>query len=552
MEYINNIIDKSVKDIESIFDYETIIIRDLSDKIHEDEDEDPSRMNYVIKTNKIPLLYFLDEYINKNINISIETRDKFLNYFVRNIYTISDLNRDHIININIDRHAIILYPFVYNGRYYIYLSNSGLGINNQNTNKNTTSCKLFHIIKLNDINKIYAMFLLIKEILELIQGVYPYEYLNSSSTLNKEHKKKLYENLDELWKNIFQNFLVGIAVQNVIDENFLLVFFTNILSNMQNSNSYHVGYIDLIYIILNYFAQIEFMNECTFNHVLTGDDHPKYIELIYQLIYNKDIKFTFNELYLNCLNEYNTKVYDEIRHEIDVKLPTISNDFINDINHKLDECAKLKKTIAFKRSSIILELYNSGLYNYVQVGGSCVFYCFYNLLINKLFLTNYTLYQTNKEKAIDNVISPLINIHYILLRHLCICNDSDLLNSNQHFFPNQIFHMNYIYNIMIENNLHEEINEFYPSPNLMIFSKIPLIDKLLDFTLYYNIFNMKEDIRYYTTHDVSVLNNYLNEIDLLINNYLYNIRNLSDLNIKSLITFRNKLYIIYNKLSFFF
>ena len=552
MEYINNIIDKSVKDIESIFDYETIIIRDLSDKIHEDEDEDPSRMNYVIKTNKIPLLYFFDEYINKNINISIETRDKFLNYFVRNIYTISDLNRDHIININIDRHAIILYPFVYNGRYYIYLSNSGLGINNQNTNKNTTSCKLFHIIKLNDINKIYAMFLLIKEILELIQGVYPYEYLNSSSTLNKEHKKKLYENLDELWKNIFQNFLVGIAVQNVIDENFLLVFFTNILSNMQNSNSYHVGYIDLIYIILNYFAQIQFMNECTFNHVLEGNDHPKYIELIYQLIYNKDIKFTFNELYLNCLNEYNTKVYDEIRHEIDVKLPTISNDFINDINHKLDECAKLKKTIAFKRSSIILELYNSGLYNYVQVGGSCVFYCFYNLLINKLFLTNYTLYQTDKDKAIDNVISPLINIHYILLRHLCICNDSNLLNSYQHFFPNQIFHMNYIYNIMIENNLQEEINEFYPSPNLMIFSKTPLIDKLLDFTLNDDIFNTKKDIQYYTNFDVAVLNNYFNEIDLLINNYLYNIRNLSDLNVKSLITFRNKLYAIYNKLSFFF
>ena len=66
MEYINNIIDKSVNDIQSIFDYENIIIRELSDKIHDDEDEDHSHMNYVIKTNKIPLLYFFDEYINRD------------------------------------------------------------------------------------------------------------------------------------------------------------------------------------------------------------------------------------------------------------------------------------------------------------------------------------------------------------------------------------------------------------------------------------------------------------------------------------------------------
>ena len=155
------------------------------------------------------------------------------------------------------------------------------------------------------------------------------------------------------------------------------------------------------------------MNECTFHHVLTGNDHLKYIELIHLLIYNEGAKFTFNELYLNCMNGYNEKVYLLIREEMDIKMPPVTNDFINDINHKLDEYAKLKKTIEFKRDSIVIELHNSGLYNYVQVGGSCVFYCFYNLLINNLFLANYTLYQTNKENAVDNVISPLIYIHYI-------------------------------------------------------------------------------------------------------------------------------------------
>jgi hypothetical protein len=252
------------------------------------------------------------------------------------------------------------------------------------------------------------------------------------------------------------------------------------------------------------------------------------------------------------MNEYNEKVYLLIRQELDIKIPPITNDFINDINQKLDEYAKLKKTIEFKRDSIIIELYNSGLYNYVQVGGSCVFYCFYNLLINNLFLTNYTLYETDKERAVDNVISPLIYIHYILLRHLCMCNDTHILNSNEHFFPNQIFHMNYIYNIMIENNLEEEITKFYPSPSLMIFSKTPLIDKLLDFTLNNNVLTIKEDIQYYNRHDVVKLKKKFNEIDLLINNYLNNIRNLSDLNVKSLITFRNKLYAIYNTINIFF
>jgi hypothetical protein len=179
MEFINYIIDKSKKDIESKYNYENVIIRSLSDVIH--NEEDTGNMEYIIKTNKIPLLYFFDKYLNENINISIENRDNFVDSLVDNVYDSSKLNKHHIININIDKHAIILYPFTYNHRHYVYLSNSGLGINNQNTTQTKTSSKLFHIIRLNDIDRIHTMFLLISDILKLIQEVYPFEYLKDTS-----------------------------------------------------------------------------------------------------------------------------------------------------------------------------------------------------------------------------------------------------------------------------------------------------------------------------------------------------------------------------------
>ena len=167
MDNINYIIAISTKDVQSKLGHEDFIIRDLSNVIHNDDDS--SQMDYIIKTNKIPLLYFFDKYLNQDINISINNRDDFLDSFVDNIYTSSKLNKSHIINVKIDNHAIILYPFIYNKRNYVYLSNSGLGIENQNTTQTKTSCKLFHIIKLDNIDRIHTLFLLINDIMQLIQ-----------------------------------------------------------------------------------------------------------------------------------------------------------------------------------------------------------------------------------------------------------------------------------------------------------------------------------------------------------------------------------------------
>jgi hypothetical protein len=543
MDEINDIIIKCKSDIKKISFYDFFIVKDLSDIIHNQSD-----VSYNIKTNKIPLLYFFDKYLNEKINITISHRNSFVSS-IKNIYTISNLNKNYIIDINIDNHSVILYPFNYDGRYYIYLSNSGLGISNQNTNLNKTSCKLFHITKLQNIDKIYDMFILINEIIQLIQYASYENYLDASSLTSNQKRKELHEKIDLIWDNIHDDFIEDIG-SSQINRQFLLYFFSIIFKNAEK-NLDNMGYINLIYLLLNYLAQVDFMNECSFNHLLFGRDHPKFADIINNLIYDTSgSKFSFNDLYKNCINGYNNNVYKLLREEIDTA--PINSNFINDIDLKLNQYARIKKTIEFKRNDFILELNNSGLYNYVQVGGSCSFYSFYNLLMNILFLTNYNLYQSNPLKAVQNVINPLMTIHYTLLEYLCMCNDTKYLANTNNFYPNQIFHMNYIYNIMIKNNLMDEINDFYPSSTLMIFSKTPLIDRLLEFRLSDDNFHLSKKLQFYSKKDVVILKEYFNRIDILFNNYINIIRNLSDLSTKSLVIFRNQIYNIYGKINAFF
>ena len=545
MDEINAIIIKCKSDIKKNRFYQNFIVTDLSDIIH-----NQSTLPFTIKTNKIPLLYFFDKYLNKDIGITVNHRNSFLSS-INDIYTLSNLNKKNIIDINIDNHSIILYPFEHNGRYYIYLSNSGLGISNQSTNINKTSCKLFYITELQNIDQIRIMFLLVNKIIQLIQNITFEKYLHDFSLTFQQEKNELHEKIDSIWKKINDDFTDKME-ESQISKPFLSYLFSKIEANSKKKELDYMGYIDLIYVLLNYLVQVNFMKECTFNHVLKGIDDPKYAAIINKLIYDAGgNKINFNDLYKNCINGYNDNVYKLLREVIDT-VP-ISDNFINDIHLKLNEYASIKKTIEFKRNDFILELHNSGLYNYVQVGGSCSFYSFYNLLMNILFLTNHNLYLSDPIKAVQNFINPLMTIHYTLLEYLCMCNDTEYLSyTNNFFYPNQIFHMNYIYNIMIKNNLMDEINIFYPSPTLMIFSKTPLIDRLLYFPLNNDHYSLSEKLEIYSKKDVILLKEYFNRIDLLFNNYINNIRNLSDLSTKSLVIFRNRLYNIYDKINAFF
>ena len=244
MDQINAIIAKCKSDIKKITNYQEFIVKDLSDIIHNKSDS-----SYNIKTNKIPLLYFFDKYLNEKINITISHRNSFVSS-IKDIYTISNLNKNYIIDISIDNHSVILYPFIYNGEYYIYLSNSGLGISNQNTNLNKTSCKLFHITKLQNIDKIYDMFILINDLIQLIQNTSYENYLDASSLSSNQKRKELHEKIDLIWENIHDDFIEDIG-SSQINRQFLLYFFTIIFRNAEKDLD-NMGYINLIYLLLNY------------------------------------------------------------------------------------------------------------------------------------------------------------------------------------------------------------------------------------------------------------------------------------------------------------
>ena len=93
---------------------------------------------------KPPVYYLFDGYINENIGSSSEHN--------KNVAELLDIfDNTHIIPKNITysthpTHATIFYKFDYNNKYYIYYSNSGLGINNNITINNCVAPKVYYTL----------------------------------------------------------------------------------------------------------------------------------------------------------------------------------------------------------------------------------------------------------------------------------------------------------------------------------------------------------------------------------------------------------------------
>ena len=92
-----------------------------------------------------PIYHLFDHKIYDDIGSSLNNLDILIDHF--NLNELFTLDKDNIYEIIYSSHATILYKFKYNDNYYIYYSNSGLGIDNQITdiNKNLTACKIYKI-----------------------------------------------------------------------------------------------------------------------------------------------------------------------------------------------------------------------------------------------------------------------------------------------------------------------------------------------------------------------------------------------------------------------
>jgi hypothetical protein len=94
-----------------------------------------------------PLYYLFDSKINDKIGSNFEIRNNLRSIF--NLDFLFGLNK--IYDIKIPDHSIILYPFLNNDRYYLYISNAGAGVDNQINLGGSTACIILNII---DIDKV--------------------------------------------------------------------------------------------------------------------------------------------------------------------------------------------------------------------------------------------------------------------------------------------------------------------------------------------------------------------------------------------------------------
>jgi len=316
-----------------------------------------------------------------------------------------------------------------------------------------------------------------------------------------------------------------------------------------HKNKDHYYY--LIYTFLHYLVSNDIMSDISFEELIMNSSNQTYQAHIRNIYYHPTThqKYSFRELYINMYTNVNTPIYSNLQNAIDTDpIKNTYTHFIDQINSELDRYASLSNVFRFKRNDIILDLKPSGLYNYTQKGGSCSFYSYYNLLLTKLFLNNCDLYLENDQLAVKNVVDTILHIHYIMLYSLCVCNDNKY--SKFDGSTNKIFHFNYLYNILIQNNLEDEITSFYPSSTLLFFYKQPLLDSLLhtpiegDLQLINNPKEINNDLIQQTNLYMLKLNNYLN----LIINQIRNKKNADIISIKKeLYRNRNQLLPIINK-----
>ena len=466
--------DLYIHNVNHLFQKEIVSIPQFILDTQESFEKDIMGINasYPIYTIIYPIFYFFDKYLNSNIGGNKHHLNKFIE--ITKIDKIDGLSGDIIIDVSLYSHTTLFNIFKYKSSNYLYYSNSGLGIENQLNKTNSTCCKLF-LINMPNILDFKTILEKIIEILNIIEKATIAYFVGNLSAFKISRRDIIIQQL-EIKKNEIKA-IVSQFDTNILNVDFLSIFFTNVMldKDSQKNNYYY-----LIYTFLNYLVSIEMMSEFSINELLLESQSQIFQSHIQKIYINPDTgdKFSFNELYNNSHDNYNQTVYNNLELQMDkMAIRNVYNNFIDDIQIELDKYASISNLFRFKRKDIILDLKPSGLYNYKQLSGSCTFYSYYNLVLNKLFLNNCDLYLSNKLQAVKNVVEPILNIHYIMLYSFCICNDQQYFQWD--FSSNKIFHFNYLYNILIENEFETEITDFYTSKSLIIFSKEPLIDTLL-------------------------------------------------------------------------
>jgi hypothetical protein len=268
---------------------------------------------------------------------------------------------------------------------------------------------------------------------------------------------------------------------------------------------------NLCYTLLNYACSLyqKEMHECTFNYLLNGKDNDQYTELI------NEIKLhDFENLIYNCYNGFNKNKYNEIIKIQKNEQETPFQDFIDQINIKLNELKndtikyKLKNSFKLKYDNI------TGLYNNEQQSGSCSFYSYYNLAINMLIFTTW-INDDPLELKIDKIVNNFFTFHYLMIFTFCILNDTKYIEINT--TVNNLYNYSFIFRLIKENNLYNEILDFYKSKTFLLDADKLITDKLFYYKIQGDLYENK----------LFILNNFYiyEQLHVFLDNILNILRN---------------------------
>jgi hypothetical protein len=417
-----------------------------------------------------PIFYLFDNSINSNIS-----SDAIIRTFLRNDLNLDKLfglTTDNLINVTLDAHSTMFYKFNIKDRKYLYYSNSGLGINNQLTYNDVTSCKILCISDM-DIYECIPDYIII-----ILSQIKNFRSLSRFPEFNTSQVGKIWRKLEN--DPIIKKIGLSLDEYSVLTD---FVIYDNKKDFPLEEDEYKMQTLCcalLNYIIykLNKNESTKYINnfECSFNHLLFGTDNDKYKENINQLsnINGTNDAEVLIKIINNCYTNYNKNIYKEI-----LKIPELPKiefqEFVNTVNDKLRKIDN--PTIKYKlENSFNLSFSNiHGLCNNIQNAGSCVFYSYYNLALNMKLLETYN------NKKIDEFINAFIEFHYLMIFLLCITNDTQFTpNKISIYDENNLYNSLYIDRLINENNLLEEILEVYTPNDTLVFNPNKM---LIDYSL---------------------------------------------------------------------
>lgn len=472
-----------------------------------------------------PIYHLFDNDIRNDIGSTMDSLKK-----IRKIFKFDELFgliENNIHNTILTFHATLLYKINKDNKHYIYYSNSGFGIDNHICHDNLVSPNIYFFGENEELCNLVIEYIeyslqLLKTCTSVVEITNYSNYHDVKRILEKiydynEILQQKYGVYDNFYENYVYNFIRILYLNYEKDDK---------VNEVNQQKMYYTLLDYMVYLFLNTRHQII---RCTTNHLLINMDDFKFINTISSLyqsglyekvsamhyherddeydedeydedeyvdenveysIYDFFIEYnTSDNLYREAMEAKQEVNYFEIMEDLKItksdKMKLIKfNKLINIINCELKQISSICPTLKKKLQVFKLEYNNMfGLFNNAQESGSCTFYSYFNLAINMYIINIFNeKYKIETIKDIANeIIDTFIKFHYIMIYLLCAIHDTKYINyNNKNYSENCYFNNTFLYKIICENNLLDEINNFYKSDTFIWNNKKPPIDHLLD------------------------------------------------------------------------